>query len=137
MRIVLDTNVLISGLLNPFGPPGKIVQMVSSGVVSLCYDVKILAEYQEALNRPHFKLEPSQIETFLDEIKEDGHPVTAEPLQLRLPDLDDEPFLEVAISGQARCLVTGNIKDYPVSKRQGMAVMIPVEFLDLYRKEMK
>lgn len=137
MRIVLDTNVLISGLLNPFGPPGKIVQMASSGAVSLCYDVKILAEYQEVLNRPHFKLEPSQVEAFLDEIKEDGHPVTAEPLQLRLPDLDDEPFLEVAISGQARCLVTGNIKDYPVSKRQGMAVMIPVECLDLYRKEMK
>jgi predicted nucleic acid-binding protein len=38
LRIVLDTNVLVSGLLSPFGAPGEIVRMVSSGALVLCVD---------------------------------------------------------------------------------------------------
>jgi predicted nucleic acid-binding protein len=45
MRIVFDTNVLVAGLLSPFGPCGEIVRMVSSGEVTLCFDALILAEY--------------------------------------------------------------------------------------------
>ena len=45
MKIVLDTNVLVAGLLSPFGPCGEIVRMVSSGEVTLCFDALILAEY--------------------------------------------------------------------------------------------
>ena len=137
MNIVLDTNVLVSGLLEPFGPPAQIVQMTSSGALSLCYDVRILTEYQEVLKRPHFKFDPEQVETLLEQIREDGHPVVGQPLQVQLPDPDDEPFLEVAIAGKVRCLVTGNIKDYPISRRQGMEVVKPTEFLDIYRKEMR
>ena len=134
MRIVLDTNVLVSGLLDPYGPPGKIVQMTSSGALSLCYDVRILTEYQEVLKRPHFKLNSDQVEILLEQIREEGHLVVSQPLPARLPDSTDEPFLEVAIAGKAQCLVTGNIKDYPVPKRGGMLLIVPAEFLDFYRK---
>jgi predicted nucleic acid-binding protein len=47
MRIVVDTNVLVSGLLSPFGPPGVIVSLTAAGRLSLCYDARILAEYAE------------------------------------------------------------------------------------------
>ena len=136
MKIVLDTNVLVSGLLSPFGPPGKIVQMTSSGALSLCYDVRILTEYQEVLSRTRFKLDSEQISVLMEQIKEDGHLVVPQPLPIRLPDLGDEPFLEVAMASRAP-LVTGNIRDFPTSKRQGVKIVIPAEFLDIYRKEMK
>ena len=52
----------------------------------------------------------------------------------RLPDPDDEIFLEVALSGNARYLVTGNLKHYPEQNRQGARVLSPREFLELFRK---
>ncbi len=55
MKIVLDTNVLVSGLLTPFGPTGEIVRMVSAGELILAIDARILSEYQEVLHRPKFK----------------------------------------------------------------------------------
>ena len=42
MNIVLDTNVLVAGLLSPFGPCGEIVRMVSSGALTLAFDARIL-----------------------------------------------------------------------------------------------
>jgi len=47
MKIVLDTNVLVSGLLTPFGTSGEIVRMVSAGRLNLCIDARILLEYIE------------------------------------------------------------------------------------------
>ena len=54
----------------------------------------------------------------------------------RLPDLDDEPFLETAIAGKAQSLVTGNLKHYPANKREGMSVLSPEEFLEVYRRRL-
>ncbi len=55
MKIVLDTNVLVSGLLTPYGAAAEIVRLIASGVLSVCYDTRILLEYQEVLARPKFQ----------------------------------------------------------------------------------
>ncbi len=54
MKIVLDTNVLISGILKPSGPPGRIVDLLRSGVLQLVVDDRILAEYTDVLRRDYF-----------------------------------------------------------------------------------
>jgi len=134
MKIVLDTNVLVSGLLSPFGPPGEIVRMVSSGALELCLDARILFEYREVLKRPRFKIDLDDMEAFLEQIEACGHPVAASPLSRGLPDRDDEPFLEVAVASAAQCLVTGNPRHFPRNRRQGMVVVTPREFLTLFRE---
>lgn len=133
MRIVLDTNVLVSGLLSPFGPPGEVVRMVSSGAVTLCIDARILGEYEEVLSRPKFGFEPDDVAALLDYIEFRGGIAAASPLTLRLPDLDDEPFLEVAIAASADCLVTGNLAHFPSDACEGMPVLSPGEFIEAYR----
>jgi putative PIN family toxin of toxin-antitoxin system len=65
MKIVLDTNVLVSGLLTPFGPCGKIVRMVSAGKLILYIDARILSEYNEVLQRPKFKFNNDHIDTLI------------------------------------------------------------------------
>ncbi|HKI01222.1 MAG TPA: putative toxin-antitoxin system toxin component, PIN family [Thermoanaerobaculia bacterium] len=55
MKIVLDTNILVSGLLQPFGPSGQIVRLVAAGELVLCHDSRILAEYWEVLLRKKFR----------------------------------------------------------------------------------
>jgi putative PIN family toxin of toxin-antitoxin system len=135
MKIALDTNVLVSGLLQPFGPSGQIVRLVASGELVLCHDARILAEYREVLFRQKFRFDPERVEALLEEIRAGGIPVAAGPLAVRLPDPDDEPFLEVALAGGAQCLVTGNIKHYPAEARQGAEVLSPRSFIELYRVE--
>ncbi len=133
MRIVLDTNVLVSGLLQALGPSGQIVRLVAAGDLVLCHDPRILTEYAEVLHRPRFQFDPDRVETLLEQIRADGVPVAARPLPIRLPDLDDEPFLEVAVAGGVRCLVTGNLKHYPSEARSGVEVVSPRAFIELYR----
>ncbi len=135
MKIVLDTNILVSGLLQPFGPSGQIVRLVAGGELVLCHDSRILAEYREVLLRKKFRFDPERVEILLEEIRAGGIPVAARPLAIRLPDPDDEPFLEIALAGGAQCLVTGNIKHYPADARHGIEVISPRSFIELYRVE--
>ena len=135
MKIVLDTNVLVSGLLTPFGPSGKIVRMVSAGELILYIDARILSEYQEVLHCPKFKFNKDHISILLDFIKLYGQFVSSLPLKNRLPDPDDEPFLEVAIAGKVRSLIIGNIVHYPPSSRKGIKIFSPSEFLEFFRKQ--
>jgi putative PIN family toxin of toxin-antitoxin system len=133
VRIVLDTNVLVSGLLSPFGPPGEIVRMISSGELTLCLDARILAEYREVLLRPKFGVHVDAVAALLHFVEYRGHTVASSPLPEHLADLSDEAFLEVALACGAERLVTGNLAHFPTQLRQGVAVFSPGEFMSAYR----
>ena len=133
MKIVLDTNVVVSGLISPFGAPGEMVRMVASGALELCYDARVLSEYRSILLRQKFSFDGAHVEDLLDQIEACGHVTTGKLLAKRLSDSDDEPFLEIALGGEAHYLVTGNLKHYPAKKRQGMRVVSPAKFLEIYR----
>jgi uncharacterized protein len=129
MKIVLDTNVLVAGLLSPFGPCGDITRMVFSGSLTLCIDARVLSEYHEVLRRPKFHFDSEKITSVLDYIGHSGWVVSSVPLSASLPDPDDEPFLEIAISGSADYLVTGNAIHFPPELCQGVKVVSPTDFL--------
>lgn len=135
MNIVLDTNVLVSGLLTPFGPCGGIIRMVSSGELTLSLDARILTEYQEVLDRPKFKFDKDKVAALLDHIEHRGVTVASSPLPQPLPDIDAEPFLEVAIAARAICIVTGNQVHFPTELCQGVMVLSPSDFLVFYKKQ--
>jgi len=132
MRIVMDTNVLVSGLLTPFGVCGSIVRLLTSGDIILCVDARILFEYEDVLRRPRFKIDHNMIDMVMEYIGATAEVHNAAPLQHSLPDPDDHPFLEVAIAAHADALIIGNIKHFPVDARHGIRVMTPREFLNLH-----
>lgn len=131
--MVLDTNVLVSGLLSPKGPPGEILRLLETGFLVLCIADAILAEYRDVLSRPHFGISAAAVDLLLEDMETVGLRVVTVPLPQRLPDSDDEAFLEVALAAQAEFLVTGNLRDYPPSARQGVRVVSPRDFLDALR----
>ena len=135
MKIVVDTNVLVSGLLSAFGPPAQILRLLVSGDLLICYDARIIAEYDDVLNRPKFGFDKDAVAQLLDYLARNGHAVAAVPLTRPLPDADDEPFLEVAISGQADFLVTGNMSHFPKRLCNEMNILSPADFLALYKKD--
>jgi len=132
MRVVLDTNVLVAGLLSPFGPCGQIVRMVSSGGLTLYYDARIFCEYHEVLLGPKFRFDREKTALLLKFTEARGCVVAPSPLPVPLPDADDEPFLEVALSGGAEYLITGNHAHLPVVARREALVVSPREFLEAY-----
>lgn len=133
MRVVVDTNVLVSGLLKPYGPSAEIVRMTSSGTLQLCHDARVLAEYRDVLHRPKFGFRPPDVKVFLEQVEKGGYSVSAEPLPRRLPDPDDEMFLEVALAGGVSHLVTGNLSDYSGHGQQQVDIVSPSQFLEWYR----
>ena len=78
-----------------------------------------------------------RIVALLDHIEHRGHLVASSPLSNLLPDPGDQPFLEVAVAGQAVCLVTGNHAHFPPKQSQGVKVPSPSEFLSFYRRPQK
>jgi len=130
MKIVLDTNVVVSGLLQARGNPAQVLALVLSGAIQICHDERILAEYAEVLARPRFKFDPKRVREVLNKIETDGLAFDAGgESNLDLPDPDDEPFLAVALATSADFLVTGNLADYPPDKRRGCIVVSPAAFM--------
>ena len=131
MKIVLDTNVLISGLLSPSGPPGQIVQLLLAGNISVLHDARITLAYRSVLSCARFGFDQAAIGDLLDLVESEGEDIAAGPLQVRLPDDDDAKFLEVALAGGADHLVTGDLRHFPVRQRHGISVLSPAAFLDV------
>lgn len=135
MRVVVDTNVLVSGLLNPRGAPGRILDLVLAGHVSLVVDDRILAEYHDVLRRGRFGFEARDVDALLASIDATALHVHGALLAERLPDEDDEPFLEAAIAGEADALVTGNVRHFPARLAQGVRILSPAAFVASRRPE--
>ena len=133
MRVVLDTNVLVSGLLSPHGLPATVVDLVGSGAHRVCFDGRILAEYRDVLTRPRLSLPLDSVETVLTRLSTNGLRLAATPLEAKLPDPDDQPFLEVAVAAEVDYLITGNRKHFPAELCHGIAVVNRREFLAAIR----
>lgn len=130
MRVVIDTNVLVSGIINPHGAPGRVLDAVVGRAVLVLHDDRILDEYRQVLRRPVFGFAQSYIDALLDFIETSGEHVSARDIGIVLPDPTDLPFLEVAILGGADALVTGNLRHFkPRTGRYKMNVCPPHEFV--------
>ncbi len=122
---VLDTNVLVSGLLSPSGPPGRLVDVLLARRLRLALDDRVELEYREVLARPRLGIEPDRREAFLAMMQFQEH-VTALPWPHRAPpDGDDAIFLEVALQTSARTVVTGNLRHFSPACRGPVTVWSP------------
>jgi len=125
-KVVIDTNILVSSLLSPYGAPGRIVDMMLTGNLTVCYDSRILSEYSEVLERPKFGFNKRDVKLLIDFIASSGISVIPAPLSVELLDEDDRAFLEVAKHCDA-FLITGNKKHYPDEEK----TVTVTQFLDI------
>ena len=79
MKVVLDTNVLISGLINPEGTPAQAVNLLLNSRITILYDNRILEEFREVLKRKKFGFTERLISPLLDYIRNEMEYVAAEP----------------------------------------------------------
>lgn len=97
--------------------------------VQLLYDDRMLQEYREVLCRPRFGFVREHVEALLEFIQAEGESVTAYPLGQGGSDPSDWCFLEVAVSGLANLLVTGNRRHFPRHVPGRLIIATPAESL--------
>lgn len=133
-RVVLDTNVLVSGCLNPNSPSGKILSLLTKpGLLEISISREILLEYSEVLHRKKFDLSKEKINYVLQIIFECALMVSPKrKLEITL-DPDDNKFLECALEGSVNFIITGNKKHYPFSEFRGTKIVSPSEFLTIFK----
>lgn len=134
MRIVLDTNVVVSALLTPGGTAHQVVQLILRGDLQPCVDARIRAEYAEVLARGRFRFSPERVTWFLEALLEDAAEVLPAPLAMVWVDEDDRAFGEVAVAAKAEALVTGNLRHFRGLPRLAVRVVAPREFLTWWQK---
>lgn len=118
LRIVLDTNVLISAAVKPLGSQALVVNLVAFGAVELFVSEAILAEYREVFSRAKFARLPSaEVATLLALIESEATMVTPSTrLEISTHDSDNR-FYECADAAQADYIVTGNTRHFTKSHK--------------------
>ena len=114
MNIVLDTNILVSALWSPGRLATDILISVFAGHFKVCYDHRIMSEYEAVLHYPRFPFTDTEIHNLLEPIYKEGISVVPNPIKDVSFDRDetDRKFYEVAKYCNA-ILVSGNLKHYP------------------------
>jgi putative PIN family toxin of toxin-antitoxin system len=130
IKIVLDTNIIISAVLTPTGNCAKIVSMITDDDhFELYYSHEILAEYRLVLSRDELDIAPETQNEIYTAILNEGIAVKiAEPSSISFKDESDRVFYDTATQSKA-FLITGNKKHFP---RQPL-VVTPAEFLTLMK----
>jgi len=127
-RIVLDTNVLVSAFLKAASHPGAILQSILRFSLTILLDERILFEYRDVMRRPEFDFNLGAVDEALAYFDRFGELIVAQPLALTIPDPTDKPFLEVALSGKADALITGNKKDFGRPPKE-IKIVTPRDFV--------
>ncbi len=128
MRVVLDTNVLLSGILF-LGLPRNLIERALHGDIDVVTSPPLLAELEELLGRK-FDFSPevaaavrSELETLAD-VVEPGHV----PRVVRDP--DDDQVLAAAVAGRAECIVTGDRDLLSLQAYSGLTILTPAAFVE-------
>jgi len=134
VRVVLDTNIVISALIDPRGNPSIIMKMVLSRMVELCHNSTILSEYESVALRPKFssKINPANVHRFINLVKSIGISFNPAPSIIKLPDESDRIFYDTARESKS-ILISGNSKHFPKEP----FIMLPSDFIKQYNKNKK
>ena len=133
MLVVLDTNVMVSGLMNETGKPGRIIDLALENRFQVAYDDRILSEYEDVLARPELRIRPARARAVIAHIELTGQQIDAIALSrdgFQYP--DDLPFAEVFITATAHALVTGNLRHFSSLVEKGLEVYSPAQFLERF-----
>ena len=128
MRLVVDTNVLVSTVLKAGSVPDQALEAIWRSATVLV-DGRLLAEYRAVLERPKFRAAPrARIAEVLGLFHARGEDVGDAPTFAgAMPDDGDRMFVEVALAGRAEAIVTGNLRHYP--EDLGFEVLPPATLL--------
>lgn len=137
LRIVIDTNVLVTALCNQNGASHLLIRWVLADKIALLASPALWLEYEAVVKRPHIRLRHGisleNIDIVLDTLAAHVEPVHLNYLwRPQLRDQNDEMVLETALNAGADALVTFNTKDFAAAaERFALKLVTPAECITL------
>jgi len=133
LRLVLDTNIVVSAALKPDGLQRTVLLLAVTKPARLYVTEAVLAEYQQVLARPEFKIRKGLRRQLVQLIKNRAQPVSPVRVLQIAKDPDDDKFLECADSARADYLITGNLRHFPrfwkntkvITSREFISIVAP------------
>ena len=113
LRLALDTNLLVSAVLQPEGLPRTVLLLALTKPARLYVSDAILSEYGDVLSRPELDIRKGLRRQFLQIVENRARRISPARLPLVTSDPDDNIFLECADAARADYLVTGNPRHFP------------------------
>ncbi len=134
MKIVVDTNVLVSALIKPSGAPAQLLSY--DGSFDLVTTEEILAELERVLHytriQKRYHLNDGLIAAYVNQVRDASEVIEVESnIKVVEKDPDDDKFVACARAGQADCIISGdphltNLKSY-----HGIPILTPRQFLEI------
>ena len=131
---VIDTNVIISAMLNPDSVPGTVVKYALAGLIVPFFNDEIIKEYNDVANRDKFSFNKEDINFVLSSLKEKGMRVERTEILEQFIDKKDIVFYEITLTAREMYhafLLTGNIKHFPKKH----FVVTPKEIVDIINNQ--
>jgi putative PIN family toxin of toxin-antitoxin system len=129
-RAVVDTNVMVSGLLG--GTATEVIRRWRMGAFDLVLSAEILTEYEAVLNRPKFRLPPRVVQELLGYVRAQATwVVPSSELAVASRDPSDTKFLRAGVAGQAGLIITEGKDLLDMGEFQGGRIVTPWHFLSL------
>lgn len=131
MRLVLDTNVLVTAIRSRTGASAEVVRLIRQGGITMAATVALFLEYEAVLTRPEHLAAAgmglADVQNILDVLAAVAEPVEAHFLwRPRLRDADDDMVLESAVNGGAKVIATFNMRHFKgVTEEFGIEILTP------------
>lgn len=134
LKVVLDTNVLISGVIAAQGPSARILEAVQRGELHLITSAALLQEFSEVIVRPHIRDKYPQVaehaEALLDFLRVNASIVAGVPGEpVVTADPDDDMVLACALEGDANYIVSGDPHLFSLAQHNGIPILRPRQFV--------
>ena len=133
-KVVLDTNVLVSGLRSKRGASYKLLTLLGEGRFTTAVSVPLVVEYEKALVDPRTKVPFSRVDIgkFIDYICTISDKRKIYYLwRPYLPDPGDDMILELAVAGRCDFIVTYNVRDFKGVGQFGIKILMPGQLIKL------
>jgi len=131
VRVVLDTNVLVSSMIASRGTIGRVLQLLRDDEFVAVYSKPMIHEVIEVLRRPRiqekYQIGSQEIYALLRLIVFRGSPVVPITKIYVCRDSKDNKFLEAAVDGEADCIVTGDMDLLTLHPFRGVAILSPTD----------
>lgn len=139
MKVVLDTNVVVSAFLSSQGTPARLFRQYQQDVFDILVSEPILIEYQKALNYPkvqtYHQMNQAQVATVIEDLRRAAILVTPQiRVNPAVADKDDVKFFACAVAGEATYIVSGDRLVQEVGTYQGIQVLSPSLFLTVLER---
>lgn len=135
MRVVVDTNILVSAVIKPTGAVGPVLIALRKGRYTILYAQPLLTELVDVINRPRIRnkygLTDEDIRTVIALILLRGEAVMPQEKITACRDPDDNKFLEVAVAGDADLIVSGDGDLLVLNPFRDIPIVTPRAFLKM------